>query len=188
MGLHVRPSNTNIGKIFIRSDQQKCQIPYVDWKSGKSMIKNHMISLNILNKVDNKIISTAISHVAPISERNYLNINVSGHKDINPKNDHTRVDIKIFKNEITNIRENLLGELIYHILHNNKNIYLEWIKYPYRNNGKKLLIALYNIAKDLGVKQITFCAYTEIAIEFYRHLGFGEPTDEKCEHWIAYVK
>jgi hypothetical protein len=51
--------------------------------------------------------------------------------------------------------------------------------------GGQGTIALYNLAKDFGMKEITFITSTENrnAKQFYYHMDFGRPTDGSWARW-----
>jgi len=202
MGFYMCPLDPKVKNIFIgneamllkkripisvraKSGPRPCSIPNKDWKNiSKCEFKyrRNSILLKISNKVDNNIIPTSLSRISPIfkNDNSHFKVNVCG------KANRSKIHITLSVKESLctsdhNARENYSPILVFEISHSDHRIDLEWIKSQQDGTGGKMLVALYNIAKDLRIKNIFFYPDTRLAMQFYYHMDFGND-DYEVDH------
>jgi len=204
MGFYMCPLDPKVKNIFIGSEAGllKKRIPISiraklnypkspriqnkDWQNkGKPdfKLRGNTISFDRNNEVNENIINTSLYHLIPIFKDNNLRFDVFG-KINRPE---IRITLSI-KESLTkgckHAHENYIGRLVYAISHSDNRIDLEWIGSRKLGNGGKMLIALYNIAKDLKIKNIFFYPDNRAAKQFYYRMDFGS-NDYEVDHRIA---
>jgi hypothetical protein len=170
ISVRARSSYNNKNKF-----KDKYKIPNIDLQNNdicKLKLGNDSILMQMSNKVDKNIINISFLHIIPIFEGKNMHFNFIG------KSDRSEIHVTQFIRESRCTGDhydpkNNLPLLGFSIYHSGDKMNLGWIVSRGGGSGGKMLEAVYNIAKDLGIKRIFFFPDKISAARFYYHMDFG---------------
>ncbi len=87
----------------------------------------------------------------------------------------------------SNSNKHLLGRIEFKFDREDNQPIICDLRSPKGNHGGKMLVAMYNLAKELGMKTIAFRVENRKAKQFYSHMDFGRPTPGKPYWWEVIV-
>jgi len=176
---------------------KKAVLPNVDWKlCRKDSFKIGTSTVRFLNEsgnVEAHVIPTVISHLVPIFENKDIDVLI---KDI----DKYPPIFSIHAYEVGSMSDEKhfsldpdkypLASLNFCVSGSDKRIYLNVIVSQCHGFGGKMVTALYNIAKDLRFRKISFEANpkNQAACRFYFHMDFGRPVKKILNQWEVDVR
>ncbi len=202
MGLHMCPLEPRVQKLFGSSTKklsnrripiaERARLAYenraisYDAALHYSEMERFLIGTNefeIFNQskfVDNRFIALAISHFGSVFKNTLIHILAED------KDDSPIMAVKAFRTDLIGRRNNFiieylkgapLGTIEFRLFESRRGITMADFVSNVEGHGGKMLVALYNLAKDLEIKKMHFDVDVDDtnAAQFYFHMDFGRP-------------
>jgi len=176
---------------------KKAVLPNVDWKlCRKDIFRIGTSTVKFLNEsrnVEAHIIPTVISHLVPIFENKNIDVlikDIEGYPPIFSIHAYGVGSMSDEERFSWDLGKYPSASLNFCVSSSDKRIHLNVLVSLYSGFGGKMITALYNIAKDLRFRKISFEANpkNKAACRFYFHMDFGRPVEEVLNQWEVDVK
>ena len=152
---------------------------------------NHFRLINLSEKADKKLLALIISHLGSIFENSFVGIWVT-----EEDGEHPFVTVQAVRPPVWEMQNHLdlvVAEkdlLLLEFCVTPEKLLLANIESMQKGTGGKALAALYNIAKQLGLPEISYQVKNNNlkGRQFYFHTDFGAPVAPTSEYWTVRVQ
>jgi hypothetical protein len=175
---------------------KKAEMPVMDWRTpGERIIDVSGTKFkfqNLLTKVNPEMISMVASHVIPPFNGSYIDFQVGDNGFGSPFFSIAayRADPAITETfHSSRPYKNFMANMEFYIFNKENRIYLNMLGSSYFGCGIRMVTSLYNIAKDTGIRKISYYVHPANydALKFCFYMDYGKPIQKKyCSENLLY--